>query len=276
MNSAAETDPFDIEDNPDDDDESEFPRDDEEGTEEEEHEGRGEEEAAEKPDAETEELRKEVIALRRQHEQALAEQKERDLEAERVKSFEVEKAKLVSELDAKGEELLKKRRTAFDDGDMDAFDGLDEELFQIRSARMSAGEARKPRGDAGGAASETPVDDITDAAKAWLTLHPEFHSDDEFKRKVLKVNGELIKEQYKPDDPRMYQELDRRLSGGDAPTKPKKTGAVAGVNRGNARGTKTTSQKRITEADKRKMTKYGLDKDNPEHRRAWLNRDKQL
>jgi len=201
-------------------------------------------------------LKAEVEALKRQQ----AEAQQAQLRAQE----EATEAQRQAALEAKESDLLKQRREALEKDDLDAFDKLDSELIDIRLERRTQRQAT---------ADADPEDALAPEAKAWIDRNPWFRSDAQRASKVKQIAAEL-EGQYDTNDPELYAEIDRRI----AAEKPKPTasatraGAVAGVNRGGGQPKKGGSEK-LTRADLTKMAKYGLDPNNQDHRRGWLNRN---
>ena len=206
-------------------------------------------------------LKAEVEALKRQQ----AEAQQAQLRAQEAAL----EAKRQAELDVREKDLLKQRREALENDDLESFDKLDEELVDIRLEKKLARVQDKRQ-------AEDPESDLAPAAKDWINRNTWFRNGGAQADKVKKLAAEL-QSQYDVNDPALYEEIDRQLASkpkavASAEPPKQKAGAVAGVNRGGGQPKKNGSKK-LTRSDLQSMSKYGLDPNNQDHRRGWLRRN---
>lgn len=180
----------------------------------------------------------------------------------------------------KVEDLRKKAKQALDDGDLDTYHDLNEELSDVKFAlRMREAQPK-----------QEPVDDyrddgpkISDEASNWVASNSWFGKDKARTQRAQALEKALVAEGYSVTDPSLYDELDARLDGGDEaddeppPRNNHRRGMTgAGVNRDSYDENPGRNSRKLTRSDLAAMARNNFDPDNPAHRRAWIKRNDEL
>jgi len=182
-------------------------------------------------------------------------------------------------LKAREEEAAKRARTAFDAGETDDYMKANDELLDAKVDRRTLGDAPKP------AAEESSKPKMTEAAENWVGRNQDMIENDPDKfARAQEIEAELRSQGYRPSDPKLYDEVDKRLNGtgsdddlSDEDHRMQGDSHLSVPNRGETggdagKGGKTT----LTKEDLRLMDKYGFDHNNVEHRKRWLASKKEV
>lgn len=210
------------------------------------------------------------------------------------------------DLNAKYERLKKERLRAYEDGEIEALDKIEEQLLDVRlemrqASQAGGGQARQPKkGDNGQPVAPQPHP----AAAAWIKSNPWFSNPgfQSYQQRAIDIEHEMLDEGMELSED-FYAELDRRIDAawptvrnfrddgyydrkpaeakksgeqqdnGNPPGKPRKPHKPAASAPAVDEGRPAQSNGRITDADKASMRKYGFDPNNAEHRKAWLDRN---
>jgi hypothetical protein len=189
----------------------------------------------------------------------------------------------IADLERQRSAIKEKIRAAHKDGELEDAADLQIELSEV--AAQLYFEQNKPRPEkketAPPKAPETQRQDIAPEAAAWLANNGEWFDDpskQRYRDYAISVEQRLLRQGYAPDDPDLYQELDRTLHkqfpGLFGKKQRQSSPPVSGVPRGESPPSKPRN--RLTKDDLAKMRKYSFDPNNPEHRKAWLLKDKEL
>jgi len=205
--------------------------------------------------AQTEEFRQEIEALKQF----------RQKEAEQQTNLELEQ---------KRQELIKRKKEALEIGDYDEVALVDDDLMDIKlqlrqkpePVKQTQPEPVKPAPKEPEPVQE-PVVNIPKALQDWEANNPWVYDPKQAARleKTNKIYQALLEDGYEADDPDTFIQLDKRLKRETPP-------AVSGVDRGEVVG--TTAQTGFSAQDKTLMREFGLDPDNPVHRKEWIKNRK--
>jgi hypothetical protein len=233
--------------------------------------------------------RSEKERLRAEREQFEAELREA---RERLSQFEEREGQTYK---SREEDLLARRQAALDDGDLTAVNKLNDELLDVRlklhEKTNRPAQKREPE-------RQPPQQDVRPrvaaTTQAWMDKRAD-RLDDNLLMRAARIEKELTQDGYKVSDPKLYEELDRRLfpeeyddAGGlgdeyealdDEPSatrQPQQRGAVAGVPRDSGSRRAAGRNQQLTADDLRKMARWNLDPNNPKDRAAWRNRNNPL
>jgi len=231
--------------------------------------------------------------LRAEREQFEAELREA---RERLNQFEEREGESYK---SREEDLLARRQVALDDGDLAAVNKLNDELLDVRlklREKVSRPETKRLEADHQPPAVKPSVVNqrVAAATQSWLDRRSD-RLDQTTLTRAAQIEKELTDAGYKVNDPKLYDELDRRLFPdeytdqdlqGDVyddledeqPTgrgEPQR-GAVAGVPRDSGSRRVAGRNQQLTADDLRKMARWNLDPNNPKDRAAWRNRNTPL
>lgn len=206
------------------------------------------------------------------YERNTARQENAELRAQLVAQKAAESSQVkIGELETKRDELKTRRRAAFDEGDLDTMDKLDDELadvaFELNLAKhtkqAAVPTARTPQG-------KQQTTSIPKATQDWLANNQWFYQDQARAAKAREVEKQLISEGFDSADPDLWAELDKRLT-----KAPAKRSTVSGPTRGHE-GTEGGTRGRISRDDYAAARMVGLDLSKPADRKTWLARDEEL
>lgn len=233
--------------------------------------------------------RSEKERLRAEREQFEAELREA---RERLSQFEEREGQTYK---SREEDLIARRQAALDDGDLAAVNKLNDELLDVRLHLREKANRPPPRKEPPAAAPEAVRPRVAAATQDWMDKRAD-RLDDNLLMRAARIEKELTQDGYKVSDPKLYEELDKRLfpeeyedAGGlgdeyedldeDEPAArraPQQRGAVAGVPRDTGGRRATGRSQQLTADDLRKMARWNLDPNNPKDRAAWRNRNNPL
>ncbi len=212
---------------------------------------------------------------------------ERELRAKEAEDFKTEQAAFRAEIeelkkhrqqevetqskqehDEKLKELYQRRKDAFEIGDYDDVNSIDDELMEIKlqgrkqkpepvAAQTQAEPARRP------VREPEPAANMSQAQQAWEQSNPWIYDANQKSRldKTNKIFQELLDNGYYADDPDTFAQLDKKLRRETPP-------AAGAPDRGQVVGTNQKTS--FTPEDKKKMVAWGLDPDNAAHRKEWI------
>lgn len=212
---------------------------------------------------------------------------ERETEAERLRRELMEsrerlnkyEAKADEDLDARAKDLKARRDKALDDGELNVYNDLNDELMEVKIELRDRTRRTKAEPK-----PETPRQSQTaKAAEEWLKRNSDWvTTDKERADRAALIEQQLFREGYTANDSSTYEELDRRLNkreaadevvdDDDEPAPPPRGSATTGVPRDTAPRTPRNA-KVLTRGDLQKMATFGLDPNDPAHRKAWLDRN---
>jgi cell division protein FtsL len=184
------------------------------------------------------------------------------------------------------------KRAAIEEGDVDRQLQIDEQILDLReqlSERKRIATAAKeqatqlqntPRPQPPAPAPATIPDHLPTGTKQWLRANPWFMkgSDPRAVEFARTLDAALQEEGYSPDDPSMYVELDKRLQvlaprlAKPAKTPPKPKVAGSSVDGMRTESASAKPGRKLTTADLEKMSRYGFNPKDPQHRKNWLRR----
>lgn len=189
------------------------------------------------------------------------------------------------QIDGKLVDLRAKKKEAIEEGDTDKVLELDEQIFDLRadlrSAESKAKEARQRleenRGN-GEVIDGIDLGKLPKQARDWINDHPQFRTDDKFRRAVLAADNYLTSKGLNHQTEAYWRKLEKEVAE-DFPKyfkrKPeirrKPTTATAGSKGANQseRMSRARGKVRITADDKRNMERFGLDPKNRDHLREF-------
>lgn len=173
-------------------------------------------------------------------------------------------------------------KQAIQDGDEDAHIAATEEIADLKaeSREMARAKERQPE------SRPQPAPKIPSGTARWLEQNQWYMSGNpdhyHAARLAAELDAALRGEGYTPDDPGMYQELNRRLKAampkaasligdvGDKPERKRDAGPPVGASSPDGTAKPASGGRRpFTPADRDGMRKWNL-KDTPENRKIWL------
>lgn len=178
-----------------------------------------------------------------------------------------------SEASRKLEELKAARRKAYEEGDLDAYDKLDDEYLEAKAEAIV--NKSRPQQPARQPVQQAPTQDIPTPMKGWMAEHSSwFNAAPEHAAKVRAANAlfdTLTSEGFDENDPQTYAELNKRLSAAGVIAKRARDPMGAAPQQRYAGG--PSSSREFSNEDARIMRKYGLDPNDPKVRASYM-RDK--
>lgn len=214
---------------------------------------------------------------------------ERELRAKEAEDFKAEQAAFRAEIeelkkhrqkevetqskqehDEKLKELYQRRKDAFEIGDYDDVNSIDDELMEIKlQGRKQKPEPaaektqQEPARQSARQPDPEPVANTSQAQQAWEKSNPWIYDANQKSRldKTNKIFKELLEDGYDIDDPDTFAQLDKKLRRETPP-------AAGAPDRGQVVGTNQKTS--FTSEDKKKMVAWGLDPDNAAHRKEWI------
>lgn len=196
-------------------------------------------------------------------------------------------------------------RKAVEEGDIDAQMTTQDRMFELRDqlaekrrlSELAKEQAQKFQQSAPQPQQQQPASTIPDhlpeGTQSWLKTNRWYAdgSDPKAAAYARQLDADLQEEGYSPEDPAMYQELDRRLHAAvprlaakrvaqpaaQSPNRPKPQSKVVGSTAdGQSTAPQKTASRKLTSSDLETMRKYGFDSNNPDHRKAWIKRNDPL
>jgi len=199
--------------------------------------------------------------------------------------FSAEDAKQsATELEAQLADIKARRKTAWDDGDIDAYHALEDEYLDARMAvqrqtQGAPGTRQAPPVAQPVAQPQQPAA-LPEPMQTWMVTNKKwFNGDPANSAKVSVANGlfnAMKAEGFEETDPDLYAELDKRLVAAGIKPAPRKAQPTTVAPTRYAGASETSPRKGFTQADMATMRKYGMDPNNPAHRAAYLNRNAPL
>ena len=245
-----------------------------------------------------------LTAKMRQYEQETNHWKERVAElesktkAKEIAEFQYQAEWSASELTKQIDAARASKKAAIEEGDVDRQIKADEQILELReqlaekrrlatAAKEQATQFKESQQDASPASkadtATTIPDNLPSGTKQWLKANPWFlkNSDPRAVEFARTLDAALQEEGYSPEEPGMYAELDKRLQvlvprlakAVKTPPKPRVAGSSTDGQRADS---SAKPSRRLTSEDLGKMRRYGMNPDNPEHRKAWLHRNDPL
>lgn len=179
-----------------------------------------------------------------------------------------------SEAERRLEELRNARRKAYDEGDLDEYEKLDDQYLEAR-AEVLARKQGQGNGPRTGQAPATPQAQpgVPEPMAGWMADNRAwFNNEQGNAAKVRSANAMfdvLIAEGFDQHDPATYAELDRRLTG--AGIKAKRSRDPMGANStSRVSGGGPGGSREFTSEDARIMRKYGMDPNDPRQRKGYM------
>lgn len=215
---------------------------------------------------------KEVEKTRLERERA--DQLERELQEAKKRLSGYEKQQ-IEQTDAREDELIEAKKKALDEGDLERYDEIRDELEEVRfnkRMRKQAPQAEEQEQPSGRKQAE--------AAAAWTAENRDwFGKDQEKTRRAVQIERELREEGYSVSDPDLYKELNKRLAGGNEsegddsefyeeesirntpPPPPRDRGS--NTPRGKV-------SRRMTAEDVANMRRFQMDPEDPQQRKQYM------
>ena len=183
------------------------------------------------------------------------------------------------------EQLRATKREAIENGDTDKLMEIDDQIFDVRAdlrnAETKAKEARQRLDETkrtGEVIDGIDLGKLSKEARAWIDDHPQFRTDDKFRRAVLAVDNYLAAKGLNHQTKEYWEKLEREVAE-DFPKyfkrKPeirrKPTTTTTGSKGASVseRSERARGKVRITADDKRNMERFGLDPKNRDHLREF-------
>jgi len=220
---------------------------------------------------EAQEFKQEQAALRAEQEAFKAEIEE--LKSHRQKEVEEQSNQ---ELEQKRKDLIQRKKDALEIGDYDEVTTIDDDLMeiklQLRQPKPEPVPKQTPQVQVQQPVNvpeyvEPPVANIPEAQANWEANNQWVYDANHKARldKANKIFEELKADGWDADDPDTFVQLDKKLK--------RETPPPAGApDRGQVIG--TNSKTGFTTDDRKKMSDWGLDPDNPLHRKEWIKNRK--
>jgi len=187
-------------------------------------------------------------------------------------------------------ELTERRDAALAAGELTEYNKLNDELTDVKielreRARMRNRQPEPEKED--DAVQTNKASNIAAPAQAWIDENTDWIGKDQKKTATAaRLERQLFSEGYSAEDPQTYEELDRRLSaleGGneteyeeEEEPPQQRLGATSGVPRDTGSRQNRNRSGKLNSDDLRAMRRSGMNPDNPEHRKAWLQRNNPL
>lgn len=267
-------------------------------TEDEEAEDDGEEES--EPDEEEEDddesystrVKKRIAREKRRSDRLQAQLSENEARLARLEArweAEADEKKLEEtrgDIQSKLEKLRAEKREALEEGETDKLLEIDEQIFDLRAdlrnAETKAKEARQRLEESkrnGEVIDGIDLGKLPKQARDWINDHPEFRTDEKFRRAVLAADHYLSAKGLNHQTKEYWQRLEREVAEdfpkyfkkGKATTRRKPVSPTAGT-KGTAQSEKTLRARgkvKITAEDKANMVRFGFDPNNRDHLREW-------
>lgn len=213
-----------------------------------------------------------------------AERQARTAAERKAQEFEQSQAER-SALDLEGKlaDIRAKRKNAFNEGDLDTYDDLNDEYVKAQIA-LDRIKERQPKQDESGRppsdtrpVSQDPRSDQPQYPKAtmdWVQRNQSWwNADPSNQTRVQQANDTFValqEEGFDPGSDDFYAELDYRLGQPSRAARP-----VTSAPR-NGREQSSRRQAGITQQDIKSMKVWGYDPNKPEDRKRWLNRNTEL
>lgn len=183
------------------------------------------------------------------------------------------------------EQLRATKREAIENGDTDKLMEIDDQIFDVRAdlrnAETKAKEARQRLDETkrtGEVIDGIDLGKLPKEARAWIDNHPQFRTDDKFRRAVLAVDNYLAAKGLNHQTKEYWEKLEREVAE-DFPKyfkrKPeirrKPTTTTTGSKGASVseRSERARGKVRITADDKRNMERFGMDPKNRDHLREF-------
>lgn len=194
-------------------------------------------------------------------------------------------------------ELTERRDAALAAGELAEYNKLNDELTDVKielrdRARMRRTQQMQQPEKEDDAVQPNTASNIAAPAQAWIDENTDWIGKNQKKTATAaRLERQLFSEGYSAEDPNTYKELDRRLSaleGGSTETEyeyeeegeegppQQRLGATSGVPRDTGIRQNRNRSGKLNSDDLRAMRRSGMNPDNPEHRTAWLHRNKPL
>ncbi len=194
------------------------------------------------------------------------------------------------ELSERETELALLKKEAIDEGDLDAYDKAQEELYDIRQNRQRQ-EAEQAKPEADTEEANAQADPIHPTAEAWITRNQWFQSKDNdyLADQAMRIEARLRLEEKLDVGEKLYERLDEELAKlpefdyvlgdvtpaksedtADDDDKPKST--VARPSNGAEPPATPARPGALTKYDIETMRRFGLDHNDPKVRSAYLSR----
>jgi hypothetical protein len=178
------------------------------------------------------------------------------------------------EFSSKLAQLKEARRKAYEEGDLETYEKLDDEYLDAKAEALARRVTPKPVQQVQQPQANQPPREQQDWLKqnqAWFNGEPANAARVQAANSLFDV---LKAEGFDDNDPDTYQELDRRLAASGvikARSKPALTSAPPNRYVGAAE-----SKRGFSQSDAAIMRKYGLDPNNPAQRKAYMDRNAAL
>ena len=194
-------------------------------------------------------------------------------------------SKVKEESETKLTGLRAQKKEALEEGDTDKVIELDEQIFDVRadlrSAETKATEARQRLDETkrtGEVIDGIDLGKLPPKSREWIDSHPQFRTDDKFRRAVLATANYLEAKGLNYQSPDYWQKLEREVSDDfpqyfkKQPTIRRKPASATSGSKGTGRSAEVDRKRgkvRITADDKRNMIRFNLDPDNRDHIREY-------
>lgn len=198
---------------------------------------------------------------------------------------EAKLSKVKEESESKLSDLRAQKKEALEEGDTDKVMELDEQIFDLRadlrSAETQAKEARQRLDEnKGGGEVIDGIDlgKLPPKAREWIDSHPQFRSDDKFRRAVLATDNYLASKGLNHQSADYWQKLEREVAEDfpqyfkKKPTVRRKPASATSGSKGVGRSAEVDRKRgkvRITSEDKQNMIRFNLDPNNRDHVREY-------
>jgi hypothetical protein len=162
---------------------------------------------------------------------------------------------------------------------------LDEKIFDVRadlrSAETKANEARQRLEETkrtGEVIDGIDLGKLPPKAREWINAHPQFRSDEKFRRAVLATDNYLASKGLNHQSEDYWQKLEREVAEDfpqyfkKKPTIRRKPASATSGSKGTGRSAEVDRKRgkvRITAEDKRNMIRFNLDPNNRDHIREY-------
>lgn len=181
---------------------------------------------------------------------------------------EQDNARSKEEYEVNAKRIKAKKAELFEEDDFDGAAELDDELLdlKLKQREQNTQQTPKKQGEQNTNVQDKP---LPKEQEKWLDQNDWFFnpSKNDKKQEANNTYLDMLDEGYDPDDSKTYVELDKRIKN----VRPQKevTPPTNAPDRGGAVG--SSKQVKFTRADADAMAAWGIDPNNVEARKMWLN-----
>ena len=186
--------------------------------------------------------------------------------------YEATQERVNSDIDSRVADIKRRKMAYMDDGEHEKAEELNDEMLDLKIKRNQQSQP-KPEVQPEQQYQQSEQYQQPQAEAEWNKNNEWFTSNSNSHRAnyAKALYADLLQEGYDPNNADLYSELDERL-GNKPPLQREKPPLQAVPDRGTVTG--SSKQVKFTQRDTQIMRDYGLDPNNTDHRKAWLENKK--